>query len=317
MDDGAVALLPHTLGSSAESLAEALTHRIPELDIRIAETESETLSTLEEAAILITFGFEEEWYDHLDSLDWVQALTAGVDHYDLNRLKAHDVVLTNASGVHAEPIAQQVLGYMLMFERKLHRAIRQQAHNEWDRFSGDELGDKTLGIIGTGAIGSEVARVCSPFEMEIFGTKRDTSDSVPHVDRLLPPEQTNEVIEGVDYLILACPLTEETRALMDENAFETMSTDAVLINIARGEVVDEAALIRALETNQLAGAALDVFEEEPLPEDSPLWDFENVIITPHMAGSTPHYWERTSELFADSYPAFKAGRPETMENRIR
>lgn len=317
MDDSDVALLPHTLRTAAaESLADELSSRIPDLEVRIADTDADTLAGFEDATIVVTMGFEEDWYDHLGSVQWVQALTAGYDHYDLDRFEAEDVILTNASGVHADPIAQQVLGYMLMFERNLHRAVRQQSHGEWDRFGGGELGGKTLGIIGTGAIGSQVATVCSPYEMDVIGTKRDTSVSIEHVDRLLPPEQSDELYPEVDYLVLACPLTDETRGLIDADALELMPPESILINIARGEVVDEAALIQALETGQIAGAALDVFEEEPLPEESPLWDLENVIITPHMAGSTPHYWERCSELIADNYPQFESGSYAAMNNRI-
>lgn len=317
MNDAAVVLLPHTLrDAAATSLSDELAERIPSIDVHRAESATETIDGFEEASIVATFGFEPDWYDHLDEIRWVQALTAGVDSYNLDRFRQHDVILTNASGVHAKPIAQQVLGYMLMFERNIHRGVHQQVEGVWDRYGGNELGGKTIGIIGTGAIGSEVARVVATFDTHVLGTKRDTSESVPHVDRLLSPAHTDEVLEEADYLVIACPLTEETRGLIDSQAFDRLSEDAVLINIARGEVVDESALITALEEEQIAGAGLDVFEEEPLPEDSPLWDLSNVIVTPHMAGSTPMYWTRCGELLARNYEPFIEGAFDEMDNRI-
>lgn len=317
MDDAAVVLLPHTLSdAAATSLVNAFTERSPSITVHRAETSTETISGFEEASIVATFGFEPDWYDHLDDITWVQALTAGVDSYDLDQFRQHDVILTNASGVHAKPIAQQVLGYMLMFERNLHRGVRQQVEGSWNRYWGSELGGKTIGIIGTGAIGSEVARVVATFDTRVIGTKRDTSVSIPHVDRLLSPAHTDEVLEESDYLVIACPLTDETRGLIDAQSFERLSEDAVLINIARGAVVDESALITALEEEQIAGAGLDVFEEEPLPEESPLWDLPNAIITPHMAGSTPKYWTRCGELLARNYDPFIEGAVDEMENRI-
>lgn len=317
MQDDHVVLLPHTLSSGAvTTLRDELGRRLPDLSVRTPATPDETHAAFDDATILITMGFEEAWYDHLDSIAWIQGLSAGVDHIDLDRVAEADTVLTNASGVHAKPIAQQVLGYLLAFERNLHRAIRQQSRGVWERFHGSELGDKTVGIIGVGAIGSEVARVLEPFETTVIGTKRDTSETVPHVDRLYPPAGTDEVLVEADYLVLACPLTDETRGLIDAEKLRLLSNEAVLVNIARGQVVDEDALVTALQQGRLRGAALDVFETEPLPADSTLWSLSNVILTPHMAGSTPHYWRRCADLVEANYPAVADGSLEGLRNRL-
>lgn len=312
-----VALLPHTLRDSAQaSLTTELETHVPDLEVIAATTPDETNDGFEMADILVTMGFEDEWYDRLDSISWVQGLSAGVDHIDTERLSQAGIALTNASGVHAEPISQQVLGYMLAFERNLHRAMHQQARGVWERFSAGELGEKTLGILGVGAIGAAVARVVSPFDMEVLGIKRDTDVSIPHVDRLYSPKHLDEVLSVSDYLVLACPLTEETTDLIDAAALSLMPSSAVLINIARGGVVDEAALTRALQQRQIRGAALDVFEAEPLPAESPLWDLSNVMITPHMAGSTPKYWTRCAAIIATNYEAFATGSLDSLENRV-
>lgn len=317
MTDGPLALIPHTLRDrAATTLSSELADLAPSLEVRVATTPTETYDGLAEASILLAMGFEDEWYDHLDTVEWIQALFSGIDHLDLERFENEGVTLTNAAGVHAEPISQQVLGYMLAFERNLHRAIRQQVTGVWERFSAGELGGKTLGIVGVGAIGTAIARVCSPYDMEVIGVKRDTSVDIEHIDRLLSPDRLDEVLASADYLVLACPLTEETNGLIDASALRVMGSDSVLINIARGAVIDETALAEALQQRWIRGAALDVFEEEPLPSESPLWGLSNVIITPHMAGSTPHYWRRCAELVATNYELLQAGALDEFENRV-
>ncbi len=312
-----VALIPHTRRqSSRDTIRDHLTEAVPTLNVIAAATPEETRDGFDEADILITMGMEDGWYDHLGDITWIQALSSGVNHYDLDAIEEAGTILTNAAGVHAKPIAQQVLGYMLMFERNLLQAMHQQVSGDWERFPGGELDDKTVGIVGLGSIGRQVARYCQSFGMDVIGTKRDIEVELEDVDRLYPPEALEEVLVAVDYLVLACPLTDETRGLLDRDAIDHLDDDAVVINIARGEVAVEKDLIRALQNDELGGAGLDVFEEEPLPDDSPLWELPNVIITPHMAGSTPHYWQRCVDLFTANYPLYEAGSYDEMDNRI-
>lgn len=310
-------LIPHTRDyASAVDLAAALDDRVSTLEVTIARTPSETLDGLAEATVLLTIGIEEAWYDHLASIEWIQVMSAGVNHIDLDRLGAADVIVTNASGVHARPIAEQVLGYMLMFERNLLKAVHQQRRGIWERVRGGELGDKTVGIVGCGAIGTQVARNCSALGMHVVATKRDTTSKPDGVDELYGPDDLEDVLAVSDYLVLACPLTEETEGLIDYGALRILPRDAVLVNIARGGVIVEPDLVSALQRGTIAGAALDVFETEPLPPDSLLWDLSNVIVTPHMAGSTPHYWERCADLVARNVEPFLNGSLADMENRV-
>ncbi|WP_440771548.1 D-2-hydroxyacid dehydrogenase [Natronorubrum sp. DTA28] len=308
-----VVVTPYVFGGGGPILLEEISHRRSDIDL-VHPDEDDLLEAVAEAEIVVTGRLPEEVLTAADDLRWVQALSAGTDAYDHDALEARDVALTTVSGIHAKPIAQQVLGYLLHFERRFDRAIAQQRTKTWERYSGGELGDHTVGIVGVGAIGSQIADYCNTFDARVIGTKRDPTDAPAAVDDVYGPDGLETVLAESDYLVLACPLTEETRGLIDAEALATLTDDAVLVNIARGEVVDQGALVDALEADELGGAALDVFEEEPLPEASPLWNRDDVLVTPHMAGSTPHYWERCADVFIRNYDRFRDG--EALENRV-
>jgi phosphoglycerate dehydrogenase-like enzyme len=310
-------LLPHYLSDGArEGLREAILDLLPDANLEVAGTPPETDERLPTAEVVVTGPFPDDRLDAAGNLRWIQAVSAGVDHFDRDALSAAGVVLTNASGVHAEPIGEQVLGYMLVFERNIQKGVRQQARGVWETYGGRELRDETVGIIGLGAIGGRIAELADAFGMEVLGTKRDPETAPDAVDEAFAPEGLYEVLSRSDYVVVACPLTEETRGLVGTEELRTMPSSAVLVNVARGEIVDEDALTEALQQGRIRGAALDVFEEEPLPSESPLWDLSNVVVTPHMAGSTPHYYDRCADLFVENYEQFVAGEMDAMENRI-
>lgn len=317
MDDGHTAVIPHTLSQRAQAtLSSAVGDRVPELEVATPRTPDDTIAALESASIAISMHMRESWYDHLDRLEWIQGLSAGYDHFDLDRLEDAGIRMTNASGVHATPIAEQVMSYLLAFERDLLQAMANKRRGVWERYTGGELGDRTLGIVGLGAIGSAVAHHGARFDMEIVASTRTPSEAPDVVDAVHPPSELDTVLATAEYLVVAVPLTPETRGLLDADAFRVLPDDAVVVNVARGGVIVEADLIHALKQGRIGGAALDVFEEEPLPDDSPLWNLSNVIITPHMAGSTPHYWERCADIFGTNYDRFTRGRPEEMRNVV-
>lgn len=269
------------------------------------------------AEVVLAMRPVSEGLDEASAPDWLQTLNSGTDAYDLDRLRELGVVVTNAAGVAANPIAEQVLGYMLAFERRIHTGIRQQERRGiWQRYSGGELAGKTVGLVGIGAIGSRVAELASAFGTEVIGTKRTPETAPEVVDEARPPEALAEVLVRADYVVLACPLVEATRGLIGADELAAMGSDAVLVNIARGEVVDEPALETALQERRIRGAALDVFETEPLPQESPFWDLPNAIVTPHMSGSTPRYAERIGDLFVENYRAYAAGDLDGLENRV-
>lgn len=309
-------LLPHPYSAAArETLVPAL-RALDRASVTVADTPEETLAALEDATVALTPRLPPEWLERADRLAWAQATSAGYDHYDLEALEEAGIVLTTAAGVHGQPIGEWVLGAMLGLERELFAARERQRRGVWHRDGGGELASKTVGIVGIGAVGGRVAELASAVGCEVLGTKRDPSTAPDAVDEVRPADDLDAVLHRADYLVLACPLTDETRGLIDETAFETMPRDAVLVNVARGDVVDQDALVESLQQGRIGGAALDVFSTEPLPGDSPLWDLPNVLVTPHVAGSTPRYYDRVAEIFRENYRRFVADDLDGLRNRV-
>ena len=313
-------VLLHTAATShwvdADALAAAVTDRIPDLDLRVARTPAESLALAEDAEVALAAWLPSAVFDAAEELRWVQALSAGVDFYDHGALGEAGVLLTSAAGVHAEPIAEQVLGYLLLFERDILRGIHQQFEGRWLRYEGGELRGKTVGIVGVGSIGTRVAELATAFGMSVVGTKRDPSTAPDVLDEVWDPDGLHDLLERSDYVVVACPLTDETRGLLGRTELGIMGEEAVLVNVARGPIVDEDALVEALQQRVIHGAALDVFDAEPLPADSPLWGLPNCVVTPHMSGSTPHKERRLADLFARNLEAFRDGDVSGMENRV-
>ena len=304
-------LLSHTLFGSvpqdATGIEGAIRNRIPEIDLQIARTPLETREMISSADILMTAGLSEDVLDATNALRWVQAVSSGVDFYPRDRLKEANITLTNAAGIHGEPIAEQVLGYLLTFERQLHVARDQQSQRRWQRYEVGELRGKTLGLIGAGAVGTRLVEMLEPFEMEILVLRQRPDMVLPGVAEVVGPDRLYDLLARVDYLVIACPLTTTTSGMLGHEELGALDASAVLINIARGAIVDQRALVAQLQSRGLRGAALDVFEDEPLAPDSPLWDLPNVLITPHMAGTSPNEAPRLAELFAENYAAFTRG----------
>lgn len=261
-------------------------------------------------------------------LKWVQMHMAGVDHLLDHPIMKSDIPLTTASGIHATTIAEYVFASILAFNRRLPRMLHYQSRREWPQgrwnlFARPELCGSTLGIVGYGSIGREVGRIARCFGMHVVATKRSVSQmqDVGYrvqgtgdregalLDKAFPPGRLSEMLSLCDYVVVAVPLTPETRKLIGEAELRDMKPSAYLVNISRGETVDEGALLRALREGWIAGAGLDVFEEEPLPSDSPLYDLENVILSPHVSGFTLRYDERASDLFAENLRRYLAGEP--------
>ncbi len=244
-------------------------------------------------------------------LRWLQLTSAGVDRAARSGLLDGDLTVTSASGLHATPIGEYVLLQMLMFCKGAHRFLRAQDRREWIRYMPQELFGKTVGIVGMGHIGGEVARLAKAFGCRVISTRRSVSERGTHnvADELLPPSDLSYLLERSDFVVVAVPLTHETRHLIGEAELRSMKSTAVLINIARGPVVDEAALVRALKEGWIAGAGLDVFEQEPLSPESELWHMENVILSPHISGGTEIYNQRATGIFRENLRRYLAGEP--------
>ncbi len=272
---------------------------------------------LADADVLVAQRISDEQLEAAPKLRWFASWAAGLDTVARPSVFARELVLTNASGVHGPGIAEQVLCMMLMFSRELPRFVRAQLASKWDRPDStarglDELTGKTLAIIGLGRLGDALAERARPFGLHIVGVKRDPSfrhDATSPVDEVLGFDQLDAVLARAHHVVLLVPLTAQTRHLIDGPRLAKMRPDAFLYNFARGPVVDEPALVRALTDRTIAGAGLDVFEQEPLPADSPLWALDNVILTPHTAGLTPHYFARVAALLATNVTHWLAGAP--------
>ncbi|MFB6136004.1 MAG: D-2-hydroxyacid dehydrogenase [Halobacteriaceae archaeon] len=317
MSETPAAAIHHSLpDETAEDLRDEIRDRLPDVAVHVAGDESETERLLVEEGvpILLTYSLDADLAARADGLRWVQALSSGVDDYDLERLRARGVTLTNAAGVHAHPIAQHVFGFLLAVERNFTTAFRQQREREWDGYEVGELTGETLGVLGVGAVGTRVAELGRAFGMDVIGTKRDPTDAPDAVDELLGPDGTDAVCAAADYLVVCCPLTGETRGLVGAEQLALLGGEGVLVNVGRGAVVDEDALVDALRDGTVRAAGLDVFEEEPLPAESPLWEMENVVVTPHLAGRSPRLEPRKANLFAENYRRFVAG--EVLRNRV-
>jgi len=248
----------------------------------------------------------------------VQTFGAGVEWLLTPSLRSREELLvTNASGIHAQPIAEHVFGLLLTFTRQLHRAARQQSTRTWQsaelQSSVGTLNGATLGLVGLGAIGRRTAAIAAAFGMRVIALKRSPGN-VPGVERLFGPGQLVPFLKEAEYVVNTLPLTTETRGLFGPQAFAAMRSDAVFINVGRGGTVQTDALLRALESGSIAGAALDVTEPEPLPPGHRLWSLDNVIITPHYAGSHPGYVQRASAIFLENLARFVAG--QELTNRV-
>jgi phosphoglycerate dehydrogenase-like enzyme len=227
-----------------------------------------------------------------------------------------NVTVTTASGIHAVPISEYVIGAMLAFAKGFPRAMRAQGERAWRPYWPEELEQKTVGILGMGAIGARVALLCKALGMRVLAMRRSAEHRMtgegtgdPAVDEMLPPSELAYLLSESDYVVAAVPLTTETRGMIGEEQLRAMRPSAVIINIARGAIIDEQALVRALREGWIAGAALDVFQPEPLPPESELWGLENVILTPHISGGTPRYMERAVELFCENLRRYLASEP--------
>jgi phosphoglycerate dehydrogenase-like enzyme len=310
-------LLAHTVSPDRSSdLLPSLENRLPVDAVENAVTPEETIEKVTNTEMLVVGRLEAEWLERARQLQLVQTLWAGVDMYPLETIEAVDVAMANASGIHARPIAEQVLGYMLQFERGLLEAVENHRRGVWEHVSGGELGTKTVGIIGVGAIGSRVSELASAFGMKTVGTKRDTSTVSESVDQIYPAAEYYEVLRQADYLVVSCPLTEDTEGMFGMDEFRLLDREAVVINVARGEIIDQDALVRALQYGLIGGAALDVFEEEPLSQESTLWDLSNVIVTPHMAWRSSETTRRWADLLEKNYRAIASGDTESIVNRV-
>jgi D-2-hydroxyacid dehydrogenase (NADP+) len=290
-----------------EVLRDALDDIDP--DVRIVSTDD-----LDDCDALVTFIYDDAFLEA--DLDWIHSIQAGVDRFPFEALESAGITLTNSTGIHGDSVGETVAGYMLSFARQLHHYRDGQNDREWSRREWNvpfTVADSSVCVVGLGTLGKGVAMRADALGMDVVGVKR-TPIPVDHVETVYPSGELEAAIADTRFVVLTVPLTERTEGLLGTAELSAMRSDAILINVARGGVVDQAALVDALETDVIGGAALDVFETEPLPTDSPLWGMEDVIVTPHAAAGTGAYYRRIATLLREN--ARREADGEELANRV-
>lgn len=267
-----------------------------------------------DALIIWDTTFKRKYVQKGQNLKWVQTLTAGIDNFLVPEIKESDIQLTSLKGIHGIPMSEHIFGMLLGTNRKLYQIRENQRKKKWSRdIRVGEIYGKTLVILGLGHIGLEVAKRAKAFGMEVIGVKRSMAE-VEYADKIYTTEDRLKAIRQGDIILSILPATKETYHLIDEKTFNNMKDNAILMNFGRGDVVNQADLIDALQTQQIRGAILDVFEEEPLSEKSPLWEMKNVYISPHMSAMSNKYMERGFDIIVENLKHFINGEP--MINRV-
>ena len=281
---------------------------------------------IRDAYVLVVSGFwRNDLLDCAPNLRFIQSIGAGYDQFALDALRERGIRLANASGVNRNAVSEHAMAMILALARHLHTGRDHQRLHEWRGMISDlsrredELGGKTLLIVGLGGIGSRLATLAKAFDMEVVATKRDpstvTASGTSVVDEVHTPDKLPHLLPRADFVALTCPLTPATRNLIDAEALAAMQPSAYLVNVARGGCVDEPALLAALRSGEITGAAIDHFWDEPLPADSPFWDLENVLITPHTAGETRRYEENLIDILLDNLERLWRGE-KALHNQV-
>jgi phosphoglycerate dehydrogenase-like enzyme len=295
----------------AETYRTLLRERFPDLDVATVVAGGDEVALeghLADAEALLGWRIPVAALGRAKRLRWIQLTSAGADHVLDVRPDLGDVVLTNARGIHGALMADYAVGVMVMLQWGFPRLLRLQQARTWRHQYTEPLAGKTVGILGVGAIGGEIARRGAAMGMTVLGVRREPLPA-EGVSRMYGPDGLGELLPRCDFVVVVVPATPETRRMLGERELRAMRRGAYLVNIARGSVVDEAALVRVLADGWLGGAALDVFETEPLPAESPLWAMENVIVTPHISGEPDEYPKRVMGVVAENVARWREGRP--------
>jgi len=303
-------------GMPVDQYASALRERLPDSEVAVARTPNAERDLVADATVVTGSAIDEALLDRADALSLFASTYAGYDHLPLDALRERGVALTTASGVHGPNVAEYVLGAWLSLARGFLQARRQQRERVWQACRATDFAGSRVCVVGMGAIGEAVVDRLDGFDVETVAV-RHSPEKGAATDEVYGYDERHEAMADARYVALACPLTDETRGLVDESLLRTMHPETVLVNVARGPVVDTDALVDALRRNYVGGAVLDVTDPEPLPADHPLWDFENVLLTPHNAGHTPEYYERLADIVAENVQrAGESGAWDDLRNQV-
>ena len=322
-----VIILKHhfSLWTSPAWFVEKLRAEFPDVVFHLHNSYDGIEEDLKEADAVLTWSLRADQVKAAPRLRWIHSTAAGVHQLMIPEIVNSNITVTNARSVHGPVVAEHVLALIFALAKRVPAAVRMQQKRHWgqddlrrEKPALRELRDSTLGLVGTGSIGGHVAKIAVDIGMKVIAIRANPQKGVDWLDpkdprrsdqRVYPPKDINRLLSDADFVVICAPVTSATEHLIDADALASMKPDAYLINVARGALVDEKQLIDVLQKKKIAGAALDVFEEEPLPEDSPLWDLENVLITPHQAGIAEKLWERQYKLFSENLRRYLGGAP--------
>ena len=294
---------------------EVLRRRFPDIDFIHATTDEQRADGLKRCDVAYTWILRAQELQDAPHMKWIQTSAVAVETLCLPELFDRGIAVSNTRGVQAIPIAEHVMAVLLAFAKQIPFALEHQRDAKWaqnefvDRRMPWLLKGKTLGVIGVGTIGSEIAARASAFGMTVIAMRRRVGAPVAGIDRIFGPEQLYQFLKQCHVLVIAAPLTPETLSLLGAAQFVQLPRGAIVINVGRAKIIDTGALIDALKSGHLGGAALDVFPEEPLPPNHPLWKAPNVILTPHTSGFRQGHWDEVIELFAENIERFQRGEP--------
>ena len=303
------------LDQFAEKYRRALEPKFPEVFIHAAKSKEEIGDFVEKMDVLLAFRFPDELMKKATRLQWIQSMATGVDYITNLPSLRKEILITSTRGMHGPQMSEMAFLHMLNLTRNYPRMLRNQDRRVWERWPQPLLSGKTVGILGIGVIAEELARKCKAFKMKVYGISK-TAREVEGIDRFYSREELPRVAAEIDYLIVLVPYSPETHKIVNAKVLSAMKPTAYLINIARGQVIDEEALIEALKNRKIAGAGLDVFNEEPLPKDHPFWGMENVIVSPHVAGMSNIYAEQLLPIFEENLRRFLKGERRNLINRV-
>jgi phosphoglycerate dehydrogenase-like enzyme len=297
--------------------APRLAQQYPSLQIAQRDSYEGIETELRDAEVVFTISLRPEQFAAARTLRWIHTPSAAVHQMLFPELINSSVILTNSREVHGPVVAEHVLALIFALAKKIPQSVLLQQKRIWGQETiwnegphPQEIAGSTLGLIGVGSIGSRVARMAASLGMRVIAVREHPEKGTPDgVDQVFPPSELDQVLSQSDFVVLAAPLLAATERLINAERLARMKPSAYLINVGRGPQVDHLALIEALRTRQIAGAALDVFDREPLPPDSPLWNLDNLLITPHTAGLTAKLWQRHYELFSENLRRYIAGEP--------
>ncbi|WP_010097151.1 D-2-hydroxyacid dehydrogenase [Ornithinibacillus scapharcae] len=291
---------------------QALQENYPNQLFIFTESMEQAEAHLGQASILVTYG-EDLNDDNLakaTNLNWIMVLSAGVERLPFKQIAERNILVTNSRGIHKIQMAEYTISMLLQVYRQEKHFIESEKHSKWDKsVRPNEIFGRTLVVLGTGAIGQEIARIAKAFQMKTIGVSR-SGRPVEYFDEVHTMEELNKKLPEADFLVSVLPSTYETRYLLKEEHFIRMKDSAVFVNIGRGDLVDSNVLLYAIQEKQIAHAILDVFEQEPLPADSPFWKESNITVTPHISGSSPNYMSRALDIFQDNLDKFQKGETD-------